>query len=133
MKKNLNYSLQNNTDVRSKEKDAFLSALFGLLLVAHRDCEREPDVGGKVEVAQGKAGSKVPVAVYLWAHNNRSSVTQAGSQPPPQQEAAEEPGRSREHFHGSPPPSLLSAFTCASHKTPPGQPLARPAPQAKAS
>lgn len=132
-KKNLDYSLQHNADVRRKEKAAFLSVLLGLLLVAHHCCVQGPVVGGRVEVAQGKAGSTAPVVVYLQPHSNRSSVTQAGSQPPPQQEAAEEPRRSREHFHGSPPPSLLSAFTCASHKTPPGQPLARPAPQATAS
>lgn len=132
-KKNLSYSLQHNTDVRHKEKSAFLSVLLGLLLVAHHCCVQGPVVGGKVEVAQGKAGCTAPVVVYLQPHSNRSSVTQAGSQLPPQQEAAQEPWRSREHFHGSPPPSLLSAFTCASHKTPPGQPLARPAPQATAS
>lgn len=83
-KKNLHYSLQHNTDVRYKEKAAFPPTLFGLLLVTHRSCVQGPDVGGKAEVAQGKAGYKIPVAVYLWCQSNRSSVTQAGSQPPPQ-------------------------------------------------
>lgn len=60
-KKNLNYSLQHNTDVRCKEKAAFLSVLSGLLWVAHCYCVQGPDVGGKVEVAWGKAGSTAPL------------------------------------------------------------------------
>lgn len=77
-KKNLDYSLQHNADVRCKEKAAFLSVLLGLLLVAHHCCVQGPVVGGRVEVAQGKAGSTAPVVVYLQPHSNRSSVTQAG-------------------------------------------------------
>lgn len=40
-KKKSQYSLQYNTDVRHKAKAAFLSVLFGLLLVAHCYCVQE--------------------------------------------------------------------------------------------
>lgn len=73
----------------AKKKATFLPVLFGLLLVAPRYCVQGPDVGRRVEE---KAGSKVPVVVYLWCHSNRSSVTKAGSQPPPQQEGHKSPG-----------------------------------------